>query len=476
MGLRVMSLKLVFTAFSVFSILCTGLALGSDDQSDTLRDIDHTLSRYQSDELDLGAISASEVFHRTQAVLDHFNVPVESETQSEMEPFQGIQTMDRAQALLPYFDPHGGSSRFLKWESSSLRAFQDLNAFDVSDFEVRLAQQQVPDNTLAEHLKQARESALPLQGLKILLDPGHMGGAGWDDITGKWVEDSTGHRMSEGVINLQTAMVLEQKLQSLGAEVMITRRGLRPVSNAPYDSFDVHAAALTVLREAQLLSWFTKLLTTAPVGPALYSAFSSNSNFNQIFAEGNKGTYYNTMDLQARVDAIDAFQPDITLVLHYDAATHAVSTDAPFTHDATKVYVPGSFDPTEMASRDDRSDFAKHLLDETPWRASVALAHQVVTTLSRNLKIPVAHDSSGIVKQIEPGLFARNLYLLKKHHRCATAYVESLFYNDGGEFAAFSNATHPLMIDGENYPYSDRLDLVAESLKDAVVQYVQSGF
>src|SRR6185437_16891668 len=107
----------------------------------------------------------------------------------------------------------------------------------------------------------------------------------------------------------------------------------------------------------------------------------------------------------ARVDAIDAFQPDITLVLHYDADVNSVSNEPASKHDGTKIYVPGAFDASELASRRERVDLAKLFLDETTFRASVALAHQVVTTLSKNLKIPPDGRSPGITKEIEPGLY-----------------------------------------------------------------------
>lgn len=452
--------------------LCTTQARASDDASDA--------QRYQGPvRYDL-SLTPQDAFQRTQNVLNHFGVPAETETQSQIDAYQNAQTLEGLQELLPFFDP---SSEFLKFStvnSSRLDAFQDIQSLQITDFSANLrsSSEAEPKDSFVLHLAAAQLNSadLPLQGLRIALDPGHMGSDSWDSITGKWVADPQGHKLSEGVINLQTAMLLEQQLLALGAQTMITHRGLRPVTDGDYKSFDIHAAGLVSLREQSLDSWFTGLLSVAPDGDDLFNAFENDADFKGIFAEKNRGLLYNDSDLQARVDAIRAFQPDITLIIHYDAAVHTISPGPAFSHDATKVYVPGAFAPSELASRNDRMELASHLLDEAPWRASVALAHEVVTTLSANLKIPFDKYSPGNVKQIEPGMFSRNLYLLKRHYQTAVAYVECAFYNDSGEFAAMTNATHPMLIDGQSYPYSDRNLLVATSLKQAVLQFVKKGF
>lgn len=463
-------MKNLFQWISIFLILLpvtvARVARAEDDPSDRPR----ASGPVWFDE----TLSPEETFSRSQAVLEHFDVPAEPDSQPQLVFYQGIQTLDGINALLPYFDPSSEFAKFADIQSTRMNAFQDAQAWQVPDFsaELRSVDGIVAEEPFVSHLKAARAnpSDRPLEGLRIALDPGHMGGD-WDTITGKWVEDTNGKKLSEGVINLQTAMLLEQQLISLGAQTLITHRGLRPVTDADYQSFDVHAFGLQVLRESSLEDWFLKLVSVAPAGPELYEAFTNSADLKQVFEENNRPTYFNDSDLEARVDVIEAFQPDITLIIHYDAAVHTVSPPA-FSHDATKVYVPGSFAPMELASRDDRVQMAMHLLDEVPWRASVAFAHEVVNTLSTNLKIPFDDASPGNVKQVEPGVFSRNLHLLRKHRASATAYVECLFYNDRGEFDALSGAAHPMMIDGVNHPYSDRLALVANSLKQAIVQFV----
>ena len=256
---------------------------------------------------------------------------------------------------------------------------------------------------------------------------------------------------------------------------MLTRTALAPVLTQSYDTFDYETAARGELAEESLTSWFQNLLTAGAPGATLYSAFTRNSDVKRLFSQEMRATLYNSADLEARADAIMSFQADIALMIHYDTDYNHVNPDPAGTRDSTKVYVPGSFDPTEFATRYDRAEFAMHVADEAPWKASVSLGHSILASMTSELKLPAEATSAGITKQIEPGLFARNLALLKRHTGAVVDYVECLYYNDRREFQLISQTTNPMTIDGQSYPYSDRQMEVAEALKDGIVNYVKNG-
>jgi N-acetylmuramoyl-L-alanine amidase len=433
-----------------------------------------------------GPVSADEIYQRTQAVLQYFNVPAEPDSEPLLSSFQGLQTSEGIQSLLPYFDPTGELAGFSSLTSSSLNVFQDHLSLQIPDYSVSLldASSPIQDSSAVQNLHAAQTQTnqdLPLKGLKIALDPGHMGGNQWDHITGKFVRDSQGRQLSEGILTLQTAMLLAPELESLGAQVMITRHSLKPVTPVDYASFDLHERGLDALRENDLASWFQNLIVANPAGQDLFDSFSQDPGFKGLFNENMRETYFDDLDLQARVDEIEAFQPDLTLIIHYNTSSlppnpHGVDPAPAGTRDSIMAYVPGAFGASNFASRDDRVQLAKHLLDSSTWNASVAFARVLVDTLSSNLGLPFDKFSPGAVKTVEPGIFSRNLYLLKKYQGSVTAYVECLFYSDQGEFEAFYDAPHPMMIDGQNLPYSDRLAKVESSLKQAVLQFVQTGF
>ena len=83
----------------------------------------------------------------------------------------------------------------------------------------------------AQHFKSqfySQQAFRPLTGLKVAIDPGHMGGEKWDEHTGKFMQpigqtNGRNDKVSEGDLNLQTSMLLASQLEALGAEVRLTR-------------------------------------------------------------------------------------------------------------------------------------------------------------------------------------------------------------------------------------------------------------
>jgi hypothetical protein len=74
---------------------------------------------------------------------------------------------------------------------------------------------------------------------------------------------------------------------------------------------------------------------------------------------------------------------------------------------------------------------------------------------------------------IEPGIYARNLYILRKLTPHITSYIECLYYNFPDEFYELSKEEQSMMIDGKKYFYSNRLNLIANSLTVGITNFVK---
>jgi N-acetylmuramoyl-L-alanine amidase len=392
--------------------------------------------------------------------------------------------------VLPFLDIKGRFEQFHVLATAShgdpeLQVFQDFGAKKHLDYAVRLAkdsERTEPTSRLGERILQAAKTAKQspskaLAGLRIALDPGHMGGDPWDQRAGKFVKDRSGHKLSEGLMALQISLLLEQRFKALGAQVMLTHRSLAPVTRLPYESYDLRPFALKQLRQSTLLDWFQDTLSAGEPGSALYRAMESKAEFNKLFSEASRWKYFFLgTDLDERVAAIEAFSPDVTLIIHLDANEpegdpNGVNEKG---YNGTKVYVPGGFFPSEFASRDDRKYFGAHLLDQTTWNASLQLSRSVVGQIHSQLGVRFDPSNGGNSVQIEPGVFARNLSVQRRLVSTASSYVECLYYNDASEFAALSRADHSMMIDGKSYPYSERLRHLAQSIGDGVLQFVKN--
>ena len=428
-----------------------------------------------------------ELFRRTHVVLSHFGVPIEPDSRPFLAKYSAHQSRSGLESILGTVDPLNQFSRFSIFDSMNLRVFQDRDARNVGDYEVLLNTTDIVEDItpggFAERLRRAatdNSAYLPLKGLRIALDPGHMGSALWDQRTGKYVHSRDGRVLSEGILNLQTALLLETELQKLGAEVYVTHRTPGAVSTVPYESFSIQKYGRRALLQRSLESWFQKLLGKSISDVALVKSFERDPTVKSIFSENSRSDYFiRTVDLFARSDNMEQFNPDISLVIHYDAAGTADDPNgvSPYPRTRTKVYVYGSVDGSEWASRSDRLDAAKHLLDPVAWDKSLELSRAVVHNLHSKLKIDYddRNAGGGFSRWLEPGIFSRNLVLSRKLSGRAVTYVECLHYNDKKEFEALSRADYSMQIGGTSYPYSKRLFQVVEALRDGVLEFVDGN-
>ncbi|HTL13281.1 MAG TPA: hypothetical protein VL588_12380, partial [Bdellovibrionota bacterium] len=116
-------------------------------------------------------ITPLESFLRTEAVLDHFGVPAEPDSQPLVQDLSGYQSAAGVARILPYLDRDRAFPRIAKLEGGSFKMFRDRDGFSRPDYEIPLAadgQESGPVPVAVGHGS--------LAGLRIALDPGHMGG------------------------------------------------------------------------------------------------------------------------------------------------------------------------------------------------------------------------------------------------------------------------------------------------------------
>ncbi len=126
----------------------------------------------------------------------------------------------------------------------------------------------------------------------------------------------------------------------------------------------------------------------------------------------------------------------------------------------------------EWSSAKDRSYIARHLLNPNAWNSSVTLSRHVVQNLSAGLGLEIENYDVNNSKPIEDGISARNLYLTRTITDTALSYVECLYYDDADEFENLSRYSRQMVIDGQTYPYSDRLVQLSDSLFNGVISFV----
>lgn len=416
--------------------------------------------------------ATSKEFGDLQKLDAAFGVPMESYPLELNNPPIWDLAEKNWSARLKIFDPDSSFRRFAVKNPNTLRVFQDRDQRTVPDFEIRggapailpLPRTTPPNNR-------------PLEGIRIALDPGHIGSQLWDKRDGKYVQDKRGRYLSEGTMALQVALLLEPELRALGADVLITHRDFRPVfQGGSYERFPLENYALEEFRSSRLSDWFLKLLTTfSPVD--MIPAARAHPNIQRIFRNGIWARYryfFQRADLQARANVINAFKPDLTVIIHFDidgapGVGHGLN---PQNYNSTKAFIPGHFQFSEVSTRAQRAQLARGLVQGSLWEKSVRLSRTVTHSISRKLGIPLDKGNPDFVTQIEPGVFARNLGLLRSLEGPGpVTFLECLFYNGPTEFEKMVAQDFAITIDGIKTYYSHRLKSLVEAIRDGLISY-----
>ena len=442
-------------------------------------------SSWGAEEVGTVPLSSLERYLRTESVLERFHLSDAADV-FPVIPHRR-QSATRLMHHLQWLDPQAAFSPYFEIQGQVLRTFRDPGVHRVPDFEVTLLDEaggdepNLPDFHIRLIEAKKNSPAFPLRGLRIALDPGHMGSEPWDSRTGKFVRDQRGRILSEGIMALQTALLLEQTLKAWGAEVVLTRRSLAPVTAQVFEKLDLVPYAESEIRGAVQDSWFLSLLEAGKVGSSeLFHAFELSGTWKSYFrnTDSNRSRYFILReDLRSRAKVIQNSDADLALVIHFDTSDPPGNSNglSPGHRDGTKVYVSGAYSPSEMGSREQRFYLLEHLTDYYSTQASLNLGRSVVSQLSTELQIPLETGSGGGSSiLVEPGIFARNLGVSRRVTHRPLTYVECLFYNDPLEFEWLLEKSGKLEIDGKSYFYSERLKKVADALATGILNFVSN--
>jgi len=410
--------------------------------------------------------------------LQTLGIPPEAKPDFAELPSHTALTQTDFETQLSYIDPHLGLRRYFDITSTAVSTFQNffsLSGGILPEYRFNFSRHSAPSDSegLINHLNQISGQvksniAEPLQGLKIVLDPGHMGTDFWDEATGKYVklEDK---KVSEGDLNLWTAYLVANELEDLGAMVTITRTEAGPVTKSNLQNFNATPFINQYFYDS-LDNWMEKYLAldeaeikeTIKEKPEVKKAYTSDQQ-EQFFIEGE--------DLEAREKIIEALQPDITLDIHYDAED---STKLQDSNDAMETFVPGGLLETESGSRLMRAYAMNQLLSVRRFNESVNLASELVHAMSLSEGVSLesvnGYYNAEMIKG-KDGVYARNLYISARNITSLMIYVECLHYDHVKEFNQLTELTESGIYRGIHFQYPKRINAVAQGVKNGLLNY-----
>lgn len=310
----------------------------------------------------------------------------------------------------------------------------------------------------------------PLKGLRIAIDPGHTAGklpqAERERRYVKMRPSRTTEYESIGFweanLTLGTAHLIRRQLESLGATVLMTRKKA---------GIGVKGKSYLEWKDTEWESMMAEEIEQGLLDSSELSYWREEAVDKDIMHR-----FFTQQDLRARAQMINAFQPHLTLVIHFNIhGTNWEDRDEegfflPEEANYLMSFVPGSFMTDELETAEDRLEFLRLLLTEDLAR-SIDISEAFIEHSERlTAVLAVSPDEellylnrSSILTPVE-GVYARNLSLTRLVHG-PIIYGESFCQDNLQE--AISLNKKDLFIQG--IWISSRLKAVAEA-------YVQTVF
>jgi N-acetylmuramoyl-L-alanine amidase len=282
----------------------------------------------------------------------------------------------------------------------------------------------------------SHDPARPLKGIRIALDPGHIGGD-WAQLEARYFKLDGDPPVEEAKLNLITCQRLAERLQADGAQIIWAKHDYEPVTHLRPD--DLHRQAIAALalsgRASSSGSGYTPSFL---FGLPLPRIFKSNRIEERIDNEAAL-LFYRVAEIRARGDVVNKQHPDLTICVHYNAddwgddPNHPTLTD----HSRLIIFINGAYERNAELPYDDyKYDMLRKLLDRTAVqeeRGCALVGQAMLDTLKYPPEvynhIPFDKDSPFVHHVTDvPSVYARDLIANRIYHG-PVIYCEGPYMN-----------------------------------------------
>jgi hypothetical protein len=397
---------------------------------------------------------------------EHVSNPLaDSPNWKALAKFQKTITHDEFDRLLRgVYCTHGLSDEFIRIDADAACILTDRDAqswltlrFAASD----RTRKTPPVEWRVANAIPRRKKAGPLSGLKIALDPGHIGGA-WAKMEERWFKSGDAAPVEEGEMTLKVATILAGKLRTLGARVFFVRDKTEPVT--PYRPDDFREAARAVLRAG------------GTENPPEEFQGRDDPLREQSVRWQSEILFYRTSEIRERARRVNSkLRPDLVLCLHFNAEAwgderNPTLTDKNHLH----LLVNGSYLPPELEFDDERFEMLHRLLSRA-YDEEIKIADSAAAAMAKTTGLqPYQYTTDNVTKVGTSGyVYARNL-VATRLYRCPVVYFEPYVMNSNEVFARIQAGDYEgtRAINGVERPsiYREYVDGVV----DGLVEYYRS--
>ncbi len=284
----------------------------------------------------------------------------------------------------------------------------------------------------------------PLSGLRIAIDPGHIGGV-WAKTEARWFQINDEKPVTEGDMTLLTAKKLRGKLEALGAEVFLTRETATPVTSLRPEDFLMEVA----------------------------ERFPDLENQGNRFQRKMEFWFYRKAEIKDRGVLINqTIKPDLTVCLHYNASAwgnpkRPVLVNKSHFH----LLITGAAMPKEWGDGEQRLALL-HKLFQRAHKEELQLAKVTVPAFTKRTRLSgyVYRGALGNVNAMDRNAFiwARNLAALRMY-QCPVLFCEPYVMNGKADYVHIQagDYTGKRLINGELRPsiYEEYAAAVTEGIE-----------
>lgn len=260
------------------------------------------------------------------------------------------------------------------------------------------------------------QSSQPLAGVKIAIDPGHLGG-NWARMEERFFQIGNSKPVMEGEMTLRVAELVMPQLQALGAEVTMVRKSLEPVTPDRPDTLKDPARS--------------ELLRQGIRTPRETYANPEESGRGSTVQWESEILFYRISEIRHRAEVVNQqIRPDLTLCLHFNAEAWGDPRKPEFVpRNHFHVLLNGCYSAGELRNDDVRFDMMVKLLNRT-FPEEFAASTTVAETFARISGLPAYtyHTNNAVQVGTSSYVWARNL-LANRLYRTPVIFMEPYVMN-----------------------------------------------
>lgn len=337
---------------------------------------------------------------------------------AELEPYQQTITRDEFIRLLAeVYAPNGAAKDFIEIGADAAVIKTSLNP--LATWTLRFAGTAAEAKAVPRFWRVPADlgpapEGRPLAGVKVAIDPGHLGGA-WAKMEQRFFQIGESRPVAEGEMTLRVAKMLVPRLQALGAEVHLVREAEQPVTKQ-------RPATLRPVARQEIAKQAAEAPPTeAPPEPVRERAEK----------DGAELLFYRVSEIRERAKLVnEKIRPDLTLCLHFNAEAWGDPAHPEFVpRNHLHILLNGCYSAGELRHDDVRFDMLMKLLGRC-FPPELAAGSVAATAMAKATGLPAYKytTNNAIMVDYNEYLWARNL-LANRLYRTPVVYFEPYVMN-----------------------------------------------